>query len=115
MIEWSGGLNPRAVAGRLSVTKLTHKSCTGISASGIPRMTVKNMLRTRYQYFNVGKPQVLIANLTTSPIFDETVSMINFDDTKPRGCELTEISDKLFGVVVNQTSFFDGFLDGREI
>ena len=47
MIEWSGGLNPRAVAGRLSVTKFTHKSCTGISASGIPRRTVKNMLQNR--------------------------------------------------------------------
>jgi len=45
MIEWSAGLNPRAVAGRLSVTKFTHKSCTGISASGIPRRTVKNMLQ----------------------------------------------------------------------
>ena len=44
MIEWSAGLNPRAVAGRLSVTKFTHRSCTGMSASGIPRRTVKNML-----------------------------------------------------------------------
>lgn len=47
MIEWSAGLNPRAVAGRLSVTKFTHKSCTGISASGIPRRTVKNMLQSK--------------------------------------------------------------------
>jgi hypothetical protein len=53
MMEWSAGLNPRAVAGKLSVTKLTHSSCTGIRASGMPRRTVKNML-------------------TTSPIFEET-------------------------------------------
>ncbi|KYQ56224.1 hypothetical protein ALC60_04838 [Trachymyrmex zeteki] len=33
----SGGLKPRAVAGRPSVTKLTHRSWTGISASGRPR------------------------------------------------------------------------------
>lgn len=50
---WSGGLNPSAVAGRLSVTRLTQSNCTGINASGIPRSTVKKML-------------------TTSPMFDET-------------------------------------------
>jgi hypothetical protein len=44
MIEWSGGLKPRAVAGKLSVTKLTHSSCTGINASGMPNKTVKKML-----------------------------------------------------------------------
>ena len=54
MIEWSAGLNPSAVAGKLSVTRFTHRSCTGISASGIPRRTVRKML-------------------TTSPMFDETV------------------------------------------
>ena len=47
MIERSAGLKPRAVAGRLSVTKFTHKSCTGMSASGIPRRTVKNMLQNK--------------------------------------------------------------------
>jgi hypothetical protein len=52
-MEWSGGLNPKAVAGRLSVTRLTHKSCTGIKASGMPRSTVKKIL-------------------TTSPILEET-------------------------------------------
>jgi hypothetical protein len=44
MMEWSGGLNPSAVAGKLSVTRLTHSSCTGIKASGIPRRTVRNIL-----------------------------------------------------------------------
>ena len=44
MISRSGGLNPRAVAGKPSVTKLTHNSCTGIKASGIPRAAVKKML-----------------------------------------------------------------------
>lgn len=39
----SGGLKPRAVAGKPSVTKLTHKSCTGIKASGRPRAAVKKI------------------------------------------------------------------------
>jgi len=52
MMEWSGGLNPRAVAGKLSVTRLTHSNCTGINASGMPKRTVKKIL-------------------TTSPILDE--------------------------------------------
>lgn len=30
-------------------------------------------------------------------------------------CRLTEISDKLSGIVVNQTPFLDGLLDGREV
>ncbi len=42
----SGGLKPRAVAGRPSVTKLTHKSCTGIKASGKPRAAVKKIQTT---------------------------------------------------------------------
>lgn len=41
----SGGLKPRAVAGRPSVTKLTHRSWTGINASGRPRAAVKNILK----------------------------------------------------------------------
>ena len=53
MIEWSGGLKPRAVAGRLSVTRLTQSNCTGIRASGIPRSTVRKIE-------------------TTSPILEET-------------------------------------------
>lgn len=53
MIELSGGLKPSAVAGKLSVTRLTQSSCTGIKASGIPRSTVKKIE-------------------TTSPILDET-------------------------------------------
>lgn len=53
MMEWSGGLKPSAVAGKLSVTRLTHSSCTGISASGMPSRTVRKML-------------------TTSPMFEET-------------------------------------------
>ena len=44
MISASGGLNPRAVAGRPSVTRLTHNNWTGIRASGMPRAAVKNIL-----------------------------------------------------------------------
>jgi hypothetical protein len=44
MMEWSGGLKPSAVAGKLSVTKLTQRSWTGIKASGMPKRTVRKML-----------------------------------------------------------------------
>ena len=44
MMSTSGGLNPRAVAGRPSVTRLTQSSWTGIRASGIPRAAVRKML-----------------------------------------------------------------------
>jgi hypothetical protein len=42
----SGGLKPKAVAGRPSVTKFTHKSCTGIKDSGKPNAAVKKMQTT---------------------------------------------------------------------
>lgn len=45
MMSRSGGLNPRAVAGKPSVTKLTHSSWTGIKASGIPRAAVRKILQ----------------------------------------------------------------------
>lgn len=44
MMSRSGGLKPSAVAGRPSVTKLTHSSWTGINASGNPRAAVRKML-----------------------------------------------------------------------
>merc|ERR1712038_1485505 len=46
MMSKSGGLKPRAVAGRPSVTKLTQRSWTGIRASGRPRAAVKKMETT---------------------------------------------------------------------
>ncbi len=49
MMSRSGGLNPRAVAGRPSVTKFTQSNCTGISDSGRPRAAVKKM-HTTYLY-----------------------------------------------------------------
>jgi len=44
MMSMSGGLKLSAVAGSPSVTKLTHSNWTGISASGIPKAAVRNML-----------------------------------------------------------------------
>lgn len=41
----SGGLKPRAVAGKPSVTRLTHSNWTGISASGMPSAAVRKILR----------------------------------------------------------------------
>lgn len=52
MMSMSGALKLRAVAGRPSVTRLTHRSCTGIRASGIPKAAVKKMLRGRTE--NIG-------------------------------------------------------------
>lgn len=46
MISLSGGLNPKAVAGGPSVTKLTQRSCTGIKPSGMPKAAVKNIHAT---------------------------------------------------------------------
>ena len=52
MMSTSGGLNPSAVAGGPSVTRFTHRSCTGIRPSGMPSAAVRKMD-------------------TTSPTFDE--------------------------------------------
>ena len=41
----SGGLKLSAVAGGPSVIRFTQRSWTGISASGIPRAAVRNMLK----------------------------------------------------------------------
>ena len=43
MMSTSGGLNPSAVAGGPSVTRLTQSSCTGINPSGIPSAAVRKM------------------------------------------------------------------------
>lgn len=47
MMSRSGGLKPRAVAGKPSVTRLTHSSWTGISASGMPSAAVRKILRRK--------------------------------------------------------------------
>lgn len=47
MMSKSGGLKPRAVAGRPSVTRLTHSSWTGIRASGRPSAAVRKILKER--------------------------------------------------------------------
>lgn len=49
MMSRSGGLNPRAVAGKPSVTRLTHSSWTGIRASGMPSAAVRKILRKKEQ------------------------------------------------------------------
>lgn len=49
MMSKSGGLKPRAVAGRPSVTRLTHSNCTGIRASGNPKAAVRKMLRQSHK------------------------------------------------------------------
>ena len=43
MMSLSGGLNPKAVAGGPSVTRLTQRSWTGMRPAGTPKAVVKNM------------------------------------------------------------------------
>jgi ADP-ribosylglycohydrolase len=45
MMSKSGGLKPKAVAGKPSVTRLTHNSWTGIKASGMPKAAVRKILK----------------------------------------------------------------------
>lgn len=47
MMSKSGGLKPRAVAGKPSVTRLTQSSWTGMRASGKPRAAVRKMLHKK--------------------------------------------------------------------
>ena len=59
MMSGSGGLKPRAVAGRPSVTRLTQRSWTGMRASGRPRAAVRKILgRTRKGAFHKGVERV---------------------------------------------------------
>lgn len=44
MASGSGGLNPSAVAGGPSVTRLTHSRCRGVSGSGRPRRVAKKIV-----------------------------------------------------------------------
>ena len=45
MMSRSGGLKPKAVAGKPSVTRLTQSNWTGIKASGKPSAAVKKILK----------------------------------------------------------------------
>ena len=55
MISRSGGLKPRAVAGSPSVTRFTHRSWTGIRASGIPRAAVRKILKQEHRIISSHK------------------------------------------------------------
>ena len=84
-MERSGGLNPSAVAGRLSVTKFTHNNWTGIKASGIPRTTVRNMLGGKKESVQQVKLYETQTNLTTSPILDDTINLVSGDTVRHQG------------------------------
>ena len=92
MISRSGGLKPRAVAGRPSVTRLTQSSWTGIRASGRPRMAVRKMLEKDSEgdtHTEVSRgPQadseamfvpkrVFVPHQTTSPTLEEMRYLMN--------------------------------------
>lgn len=83
MISKSGGLKESAVAGKPSVTKLTQRSWTGIRASGTPNAAAKKME-------------------TTSPILELCKIRAHiFFQFLP-----DQITDELFHVIVNCSSFF---------
>lgn len=44
MASGSGGLNPSAVAGGPSVTRLTHNKCSGVKGSGKPSKVAKKIV-----------------------------------------------------------------------
>lgn len=89
MMSKSGGLKPRAVAGRPSVTRLTHSSWTGIKASGRPRIAVRKMLwtDTEKRHTNIRGQSVtppcscvspgFCPHHTTSPTFEEMRYLMN--------------------------------------
>lgn len=61
MMSGSGGLKPRAVAGRPSVTRLTQRSWTGMRASGRPMAAVRKMLqreKRELEEVDNGRPSV---------------------------------------------------------
>lgn len=77
MMSRSGGLKPRAVAGRPSVTRLTHSSWTGIKASGRPKMAVRKILDRQEKISEanpdtgLGREWARLPHQTTSPTLDE--------------------------------------------
>ena len=58
MMSTSGGLKLSAVAGGPSVIRFTQRSWTGISASGIPRAAVRNMLKKKQDVNNEQTPSM---------------------------------------------------------
>ena len=63
MMSRSGGLKPRAVAGRPSVTRLTQSSWTGMRASGKPRAAVRKMLRRHEKRYMPCKTWITLQTL----------------------------------------------------
>lgn len=73
MMSRSGGLKPKAVAGKPSVTKLTHNSWTGIRASGMPSAAVRKILpvaRKNTGQMGEGTKNITIQDLTFSKLLD---------------------------------------------
>ena len=77
MMSRSGGLKPKAVAGKPSVTRLTQSNWTGIKASGKPSAAVKKILKKNNISVKNYDKNHLSFYLTTSPMFDEIRYLIN--------------------------------------
>ena len=102
MISRSGGLKPRAVAGRPSVTRLTQSSWTGIRASGKPSAAVRKMLSHEEKVRKMLQGPLILLRTPNSP---NHLPHVGGD----------EVPDELLHVVVNSSAFFHSGHDGGEV
>lgn len=107
MISKSGGLKPKAVAGKPSVTRLTQSSWTGMRASGNPRAAVRKMLHTKEArlYKSTKKCLVCVFQRSVQSSLPDNLAHVWGD----------EVSDELFHVVINGSAFLDCSYNGGEV
>ena len=109
MMSRSGGLKPRAVAGRPSVTRLTHSSWTGIRASGRPRAAVKKILKRRptcfFLAFWLSSSFCLMQRREKSFHSPDDLAYVGGD----------EVADELLHVVVDGSALLNSRHNGREV
>lgn len=110
IISRSGGLKPRAVAGRPSVTKFTQSSCTGMSDSGKPRAAVKKIQTTFC--INI---QFLIKKSKIIPQKLDYAFFYNFLYNYFSDVGRNKISNKLLHIIVNSATFLDSSNNTRKV
>lgn len=69
MMSKSGGLNPSAVAGNPSVTRLTQSNWTGIKASGRPMIAVRKILKGKKRMRSTKRIRTFESNHQSEPLF----------------------------------------------
>lgn len=104
----SGGLKPRAVAGRPSVTKLTQSSWTGIRASGRPRAAVRKILRE-------GNGLKLSQRQKERCVAVQSVCQTGHSPDDLTNVGGDEVADELLHVVVDSSALLNSSHNGREV